>query len=104
MSVYGQGEKWFCFKHGEFEADLPTDAWRVPSCPKCSAVFAADLCVDCEIHKATVNFSESTLAYVHGMTEKICRCCHFKRVEKSFNEIRTNYEKFKMELEGNPCA
>ncbi|MEK6881571.1 MAG: hypothetical protein AABY22_18255 [Nanoarchaeota archaeon] len=36
------------------------------------------VCIRCGINEATLVFTESTLAYVHGFTENLCQQCYDK--------------------------
>ena len=74
-----------------------------PDCPKCKAVADADLCRECEKHKATINFSQDQMSYIHGFIERICLCCHVARVEKHFEEVKDGLELLKENLRNNPC-
>src|SRR5579863_2138867 len=102
MFPYSKDGKWHCPKHGDIgimdasvipengQLQVPVD-W--PTCPSCAFVTAEKLCVECEKHKATVQFSDSAMDYVHGFVEALCKCCYFKRVEKVFDDVKANYEK-----------
>lgn len=121
--VTQQDGKWSCSKHGEFEAgpttigDVVSDFGDLlqqnvpvylnqspfPDCPKCKAISDADLCRECEKHKATVNFSQDAMSYIHGFVERICMCCHVARVEHHFAEVQDGLKAVKEKLATEPC-
>jgi len=106
MVVYSQNNTWLCFKHGEFASKDISDANNqlpFPDCPRCAYVKSNNLCIECEKHKATVTFALSTFEYIHGLYETICVCCHFKRVEKNYQDAKQGYEDFKAKMEGTVC-
>jgi hypothetical protein len=99
---FSQDNEWMCVKHGVYRPVDPAAA-VFPNCPKCQEVAKKGLCVDCESHAGTVNFSESTMSYIHGMTKKICRCCYRKIVEKAYLDAKENFEKLSTDLALEPC-
>jgi hypothetical protein len=115
MSIYSQDNEWVCHKHGVFSNLIPEvhgfaqgipgviQNFVFPDCPKCLAVKEKGLCVDCESHAGTVNFSDSTMSYIHGMARKICRCCYRKIVEKAYLDAKENFEKLSTQLALEPC-
>lgn len=106
MSVYSQDNEWICLKHGAFSDFNPADfgfGLAFPDCPKCRMVAEKGLCVDCESHAGTVNFSQSVMDYTHGGSKKICRCCYRKIVEKTYLEAKENFEHLSVELALTPC-
>ena len=121
--VTQQDGKWSCSKHGEFHVpptvngDVISDfgdllqenvplynglVW--PSCPTCQGVREQDLCVECEHHEASVNFTNSTMDYVHGMYERICQCCYVGRIEKILADVTANLAAQKEILDAKPCV
>jgi hypothetical protein len=104
--VIGQSGKWVCTKHGPF-ADITQDGNGIDMpfvrCPVCDDIRSNDLCRECEKHSATINFSSSTMDYIHGGVERICRCCYVKRVEKHFAEVTATLAKAKNNLIEHPC-
>jgi hypothetical protein len=120
--VSGQDGKWSCSKHGEFETVVPVlgevisdfgdllaenvplyNGTPIPQCPTCRGIQEQDLCRECEKHKATVQFSNSAMDYVHGMVERICQCCYVNRIEKIHADVTANLAAQKEILNNNPC-
>lgn len=116
--VTGQNGKWVCHKHGEFAdmspepvtaMDAPLNgafsigAFPFPECPTCEAIRKNDICRECEKHPATIDFAESVLAWTHGFTERICKCCHVARIEKHLATVTENLALAKTELAAHPC-
>jgi len=121
--VTQQNGVWSCSKHGEFETppttigDVVSDFGDLlqhnvpvfngnspfPDCPECKVITDADLCRECEKHKATINFSQDALSLVHGFVERICLCCHVARVEKHFEQVKVGLAEVKKNLRLNPC-
>lgn len=96
---------WFCGKHGNY---IGTPGYRpnvdpFPECPSCKEVREKNLCVECGKHPASVMFSNGVMDHLHGMDEKLCRCCYFKKVETAYFGTKENYEKLKSELEKEAC-
>lgn len=100
-----------CIKHGEYTVPTPSadfgniqQQFSFQPCPRCTEVKEQGLCQECEKHKGTVTFSNDMMSFVHGMYEKICKCCHFARVAKTLINVQENYNILKAELETTPCA
>lgn len=90
----------YCFTHKlDYES---TDEFI--ACPKCKEVRQKDLCASCEVHKASVDFAESTMEALRGWKKRICKCCYFKIVEEAVKNTTANYEKLKKELSETQCT
>lgn len=110
--VTGQNGKWTCAKHGDFAEMPPTylngtlngaQQMPWPECPACVALQKNDICRECEKHPATVSFANDSMSFIHGMTERICLCCHVARVEKHLEETIEGLARVKAELAAHPC-
>jgi hypothetical protein len=96
MSLY------HCFKHGDYDTeDTPLQGYN--PCPKCEDVRAKDICVECEKHKATTTFANSTMNHIHGFTERICRCCYLALVSDALKKTQENFNRLTKELQEKPC-
>lgn len=78
----------WCPKHGNYLINELQDA-----CPECTAVREQGLCVECEKHPGTINYSEGVLEWSHFGAQKLCNCCYFKKVEEAYHNVKENYEK-----------
>lgn len=89
-----------CVRHGNY----PVDSNDVMTqCPKCQKIKAEDLCVECEKHSASINFAEGTIAYIHGMSARICRCCYAEKLRATIDRIIPQYNALVKDIEANPC-
>jgi len=88
-------EQSWCSKHGSYDADftINTESYTIRLCPKCTELTEKDICVECEKHKATMNYSDSGIEWAHFGPERICHCCYLKRVEEAYNNVKQNYER-----------
>lgn len=105
---------YFCGKHGDYVGPTPLGAnesdvgvqqpAEFPFCPKCKDVQEKGLCVECEQHLASIDFSEGVIASIHGMVERICKCCYLKRVKDGLESAQETAEKLEAELAATPCV
>lgn len=103
MGVSEKKEKMFsCFRPGHEAHEDPKDN-ILPTCPKCRAVAAANLCQQCEKHKADCQFSQSTMDFIHGNVEKLCRCCTVSRWEEAIKKLQADVFLYKRSMEFEPC-
>lgn len=86
----------WCVKHHETEFD-----WG--GCLKCQANRNLGHCYDCEKHDGTVVYADSTMAFIHGMSLRICRCCHLKRVEAAYRDVEANFQRLQAEVSLTGC-
>jgi hypothetical protein len=104
-----------CHKHGEYvlqgqpllganDSDVGQPVQELPSCPKCKEIHKKDLCTECEQHSASVDFSEGVIASIHGMIERICKCCYLKRVKEGLQSATETATKLEAELAEVPCV
>lgn len=106
----GQTYIWSCHKHGTLEPPYTPDPTvggiqqgAFPECPTCKDIAKKDLCRDCEKHPASVDFAEGTIAYIHGMTLRICLCCYLAKIEETLKNVQANREQVLKQLQENPC-
>ena len=85
----------WCSKHGLY--DSGKNVW----CPKCLNIREKEICVECEKHKGTVDYTESTMDWIHFGSQKLCFCCYFNKVEEAYFNVKANYEK--LLAEKKPC-
>ena len=52
-------------------------------------------CKRCNEREGILDFNTSTMDFIHGFVEKICRECLIEGIEKELRKIKTNLEEQK---------
>jgi hypothetical protein len=64
---------------------------------------ANGLCEECKTHAGTEIFSEGTIAYIHGFSTVICKCCLLKKWRETVKNLEEGIDKLEAQITVTPC-